>query len=401
MIRFTLILSAALLLSAGVVVAQQPVPRILPPEYSRIVLLGDSITDGLTYQLLLEQALMEAGFQKPVLMNAGVGGDTAKGMGERVERDVLSRNPTTVLLSCGINDAREVAPADFRESVVSIIEQLRAKNVRIILLQPSMVRPFDFSKVDRTKLSPEQIEDLEANEAEAPVVLGRLTGYRIILRQLAKQYSLPLADIDGAMQKVYANGVDQWEDDGTHLSFAGYRTMVRAVLDALNLPDIAVPAVAKIHPAPGIFKQWQVRALPENSVALDEKSIAEVRFDGDWQKLILPMPKVQDHWYWEQARQRGVALDLNQTFKASIFWASTTFDIKKPQSLYLNTGASVSSVWLRKTGEAWKPVWKNPGGALGWHATPRVRLDFTPGEYSLLAETGSQFFISLTTDDAM
>src|SRR5687768_1190336 len=96
-IRFTLFLSAALMMSAGVGIAQQKLPRVLPPEYSRVVLLGDSITDGLTYQLLLEQALIEAGFQNPVLLNAGVGGDTAKGMSERVERDVLARNPTTVL----------------------------------------------------------------------------------------------------------------------------------------------------------------------------------------------------------------------------------------------------------------------------------------------------------------
>src|SRR5438876_5404938 len=80
----------------------------------RIVFLGDSITDGHTYPLLLRQALAEAGKPVPVCINAGVAGDTAKGMRQRLERDVLGHLPTLVSLSVGINDIlRGVKSADY------------------------------------------------------------------------------------------------------------------------------------------------------------------------------------------------------------------------------------------------------------------------------------------------
>ncbi len=58
---------------------------------TRIVFLGDSITDGHTYPLLIQQALREAGQPVPLAINAGIGGDTAEGMRARLDRDVLSR----------------------------------------------------------------------------------------------------------------------------------------------------------------------------------------------------------------------------------------------------------------------------------------------------------------------
>ena len=63
----------------------------------RLVFVGDSITDGHTLPLLVRQALADAKKPVPVVINAGVAGDTAAGMRKRLERDVLSRKPTLVL----------------------------------------------------------------------------------------------------------------------------------------------------------------------------------------------------------------------------------------------------------------------------------------------------------------
>jgi hypothetical protein len=84
--------------------------RLLAPSRAeesrqpRIVFVGDSITDGHTYPQLVRQALAEAGKPVPVIINAAIAGDTARGMRLRIERDVLVHRPTLVTLSVGIND---------------------------------------------------------------------------------------------------------------------------------------------------------------------------------------------------------------------------------------------------------------------------------------------------------
>src|SRR6266581_9333099 len=86
-------------------------PRLAAAEPLRVVFLGDSITDGNTYPLLIRQALQEAGKPAPVCINAGVGGDTAEAMGNRIERDVLVHKPSVAALSAGITDALQKVPA--------------------------------------------------------------------------------------------------------------------------------------------------------------------------------------------------------------------------------------------------------------------------------------------------
>lgn len=73
-ISLPLFCTGIMIFASGLVARAKETPRALPPEYSRIVLLGDSITDGLTYPLLLEQAMVDADYQKPILINAGIGG---------------------------------------------------------------------------------------------------------------------------------------------------------------------------------------------------------------------------------------------------------------------------------------------------------------------------------------
>src|SRR4051812_45627790 len=74
-----------------------------PPE--RVVFIGNSITDGHTYPLLVEQSLHAAGQTQFVAINAGVASDTAADMRKRIERDVLVHHPTLATLSVGVNDS--------------------------------------------------------------------------------------------------------------------------------------------------------------------------------------------------------------------------------------------------------------------------------------------------------
>jgi len=83
---FRLLAAAIAVVGAGAVAADTPKAR-------RIVILGDSITDGNTLAELVHQAFADAGETPPVCINAGVASDTAGLMLKRLDRDVLPTIP--------------------------------------------------------------------------------------------------------------------------------------------------------------------------------------------------------------------------------------------------------------------------------------------------------------------
>ena len=108
------------------------------PVRRHIVFLGDSIVDGHTSLLLLSQALRERGGEQPVLVNAGVGGNTLRQMRERATRDVLPHDPDTVCISAGVNDAHQgVAPEAFEADLVALFGFLREHRIVPVLATPT------------------------------------------------------------------------------------------------------------------------------------------------------------------------------------------------------------------------------------------------------------------------
>jgi len=73
----------------------------------KIAFLGDSITQGGNrksgYVTLVMEALNHEGL-KLSHVPAGVSGDRSKDMLARLDRDVISKKPSWVFLSCGVND---------------------------------------------------------------------------------------------------------------------------------------------------------------------------------------------------------------------------------------------------------------------------------------------------------
>src|SRR5689334_10402093 len=108
-----------------------------PTSNQRIVFLGDSITDGHTYPLLIQQALREAGKPVPVCINAGIGGDTVKGMRARLDRDVFVHHPTLVTFLSAANDAsHKVAAEDFESDLDAIAARMKEEKIPLILFTP-------------------------------------------------------------------------------------------------------------------------------------------------------------------------------------------------------------------------------------------------------------------------
>ena len=127
--------------------AQTTIPRF--EEGERVVFVGNSITHGGHYHSFIWLYYMTRFPDKPItIMNAGIGGESAWDMKDRLDYDVFNRKPTYVTLTFGMNDtgydiymkddAKELSEQRIAKSLESyreIEERLLAKNkIKKVLL---------------------------------------------------------------------------------------------------------------------------------------------------------------------------------------------------------------------------------------------------------------------------
>ncbi|QEH38712.1 GDSL-like Lipase/Acylhydrolase [Aquisphaera giovannonii] len=105
-----------------------------------VVFLGDSITAARTYGRIVENyTLLRFPDRKVHFLNAGWGGDTAEGGLRRLDRDVLDRGATVLIVAYGVNDigwgthADEVHRRIYLDSIRGIVERAKARKVRVYI----------------------------------------------------------------------------------------------------------------------------------------------------------------------------------------------------------------------------------------------------------------------------
>lgn len=108
-----------------------------------IVFLGDSITFWGNVQAGGFGQLVVSGLRANGItvtsFNAGIRGDNSSGMRGR-SPDLLSRKPTFMTLSCGINDVLTGIPlADFKSNITAIVDRAQAAGVNVLLLTATMI----------------------------------------------------------------------------------------------------------------------------------------------------------------------------------------------------------------------------------------------------------------------
>lgn len=132
-----------------------PLPKVTSALQSkaplRIVALGSSSTWGTgassrahTYPARLEHELRLLWPDNDVrVYNAGVGGQLARHMLARIDKDVTPRKAQLVLWQTGVNDAiRGVPLAEFRQQLASGIARLRAGGSDVILIDQQFYPSF-------------------------------------------------------------------------------------------------------------------------------------------------------------------------------------------------------------------------------------------------------------------
>ena len=223
MFKQTTLIAAMLL--AGSLTAQTAVN-----SNDKIAFLGDSITSqGNIYQagyVNLVMAGLKANGIKAVKIPAGISGHKSNNMLERLERDVLSKKPQIMLLSCGVNDVwhgkRGVPLPDYKKNITAIVDRAQAAGIKVCILTATMIR-----------------ED-QKNPANA-----QLAAYNDFLRALAREKKCLLADLNADMQQALAAFKAAHPKaqgnlltvDGVHMNPLGNVMMAKGVLRAFGLTD--------------------------------------------------------------------------------------------------------------------------------------------------------------------
>jgi lysophospholipase L1-like esterase len=196
------------------------------------VFLGDSITEAGAgekgYVTLIRQALDEKQKELGIeVIGAGISGNKVPDLQRRVEKDVIEKKPTVVVIYIGINDVwhGEANPANgtskekFVEGLKEVIGKCTAAGARVVLCTPSVIG-----------------EKLEGGNKLDP----QLDEFSELGRKLAAELKIPLCDLRAEfIAHLKANNSENKESgiltsDRVHLNDAGNRFVADVMLKSLG-----------------------------------------------------------------------------------------------------------------------------------------------------------------------
>jgi len=202
-----------------------------PAAGERIVFLGDSITQGGAgpggYVTLVREAIAAALPDQGIeVLGAGISGNKVPDLEKRLDRDVLAKKPTTVVIYIGINDVwhsqrGQGTPKEaFDKGLRSLVERIRAGGARVILCTPSVIgeKPTGGNPLD-----------------------AMLDEYSAVTRGVAADLKTGLLDLRQAFVGHLASANAAQADkgtlttDGVHLNAAGNRFVADRMLEALGV----------------------------------------------------------------------------------------------------------------------------------------------------------------------
>jgi lysophospholipase L1-like esterase len=225
--------AAAVLIVFGLSTAFAGSEKSVPlKKGERIVFLGDSITAGGVnpkgYVTLIKNRLQEKHADLGItIVGAGISGNKVPDLQKRLERDVLSKKPTLVVIYIGINDVwhGESNPANgtskekFEEGLKEIIGKIQAAGARVVLCTPSVIgERKDGSNKNDTKLEE----------------------YSAISRAVAKDTKVQLCDLRKEfLTHLKINNPDNkakgiLTTDGVHLNNAGNEFVADVMMKSLD-----------------------------------------------------------------------------------------------------------------------------------------------------------------------
>lgn len=196
----------------------------------RIIFFGDSITQmGVQptgYISVMKDMLTQQSVSNYDLVGAGIGGNKVYDLYLRMDSDVIEKSPDIVVIWVGVNDVWHKSSfgtgtdADkFEKFYRAIIKKLQDNNIKVMLVTPTTIgEKNDYS-----------------NQQD-----GDLNKYSQIIRNIAKDLSLPLCDLHAVFHLYEVNNNTSNADkgiltvDGVHLNDAGNKLVATEMWKVLK-----------------------------------------------------------------------------------------------------------------------------------------------------------------------
>jgi lysophospholipase L1-like esterase len=223
--RFAMLVVLA---ACGVAAADEHADRqVALKDGDRIIFFGDSLTylagkeepkDKVTkgYVRIVKETLAEKHKDKKIEIDwVATGGHTVPDLIKRVDKDVLSKKPTIVVIQIGCNDARRIPADTFKTSLEELIDRLQKEKIQVVQCTLTSVG----EKHDGTNKDDPNLEK-----------------FAEIARQVAKAKDLPLNDLRKAFVEHWKkNNPDNKGSgiltyDGNHFNDAGNKFVAEQML---------------------------------------------------------------------------------------------------------------------------------------------------------------------------
>ena len=241
--------------------------QILVKNGESVAFLGDSITAGGAaspggYVRLVASGLAAHGIEITVIP-AGIPGNKSNQMLERLEKDVLSKKPDWMTLSCGVNDVwhgeRGVPLEAYKKNITEILDRCQQAGVKVLVLTATQIK-LPITNPDNVKLA----------------------DYNAFLREIAAARRLPIADLNTAMAAEQAASKRVLTTDGVHMNLYGNLMMAKGVLTALGLDERQLATVdTKWRGQPDLFQTAAKIKLSLNDYAALEAYAASQKKSVD------------------------------------------------------------------------------------------------------------------------
>jgi len=237
----------------------------------KIAFLGDSITaagkrPGGYCQLVLD-GLKKEGIKTEAVF-AGISGHKSNQMLARLEKDVLSKKPNWMTLSCGVNDVWHgkggVPLEDYKKNITKIVDQAQAAGIKVMLLTSTMIK-----------------------EDQANALNQQLMPYNAFIRELAKTKKCLLADLNTDMQEALkkfpkdAPKGKQMTRDGVHMNTYGNYMMASGILKTFGLSQTKIDA---------FVEEW--KKVPDSKTVTLRLKMSQYEYEKIQTKMNAPVETV-------------------------------------------------------------------------------------------------------------
>lgn len=217
---------------------------------ARIVFFGDSITQAGVqrggYVALVADSLRALYPDRAIkVTGSGMAGDGVQNLISRLQRDVLSQDPTHVVVYVGVNDVgarvpgTSISPSEariYRDGLRTLVSRIKQAGARPILCTPAVIG--------------EDVQDDTATNRA-------LDEYAGISRAVAARAGAGPCDLRSAFVTYLRRNNPAGRSrgilttDGIHMNQAGNRFLARQILKALGSRQLPVNAAGSVAVPPG------------------------------------------------------------------------------------------------------------------------------------------------------